>query len=77
VVNQSINLQGIACPVNYIRAKFKLETMKPGEILELTLDDGEPIDSVPKSLREDGHRILSKTQNADSSWSLRVSKDFI
>ena len=57
---QSIDLLGVKCPFNYVKAKLKLETMDSGQILEITLDDGEPINNVPKSLRNDGHEILSE-----------------
>jgi hypothetical protein len=31
--------------------------MAPGEALEVRLDPGEPLDSVPRSAREDGHGV--------------------
>ena len=30
-----------------------------GEIVEFLLDDGEPVKNVPRSLREEGHKLLS------------------
>jgi len=60
--SQSMDLLGVKCPFNYVKAKLKLETMGSGQILEITLDDGEPIHNVPKSLRNDGHEILSQTE---------------
>lgn len=51
------DLRGTPCPINFVKAKLKLEGMKDGEILELFLDDGEPIRNVPKSLENEGHKI--------------------
>jgi sulfite reductase (ferredoxin) len=52
------DLRGVACPLNYVKTKLKLEMMDAGERLEVWLDAGEPIKNVPMSLRNDGHKIL-------------------
>lgn len=57
-MDQSIDLRGVSCPLNYVRMKLKLETMEAGQVLEVLLDDGEPILHVPRSAKEDGHKIL-------------------
>jgi sulfite reductase (ferredoxin) len=57
-ISATLDLSGVACPFNYVQAKLQLEGMASGQLLEITLDEGEPIRNVPKSLRNDGHRIL-------------------
>lgn len=57
-INQGIDLRGVSCPMNYVKTKLKLEEMQAGEVLEVLLDDGEPILNVPRSVKEDGHTIL-------------------
>jgi tRNA 2-thiouridine synthesizing protein A len=52
-----MDLRGVPCPLNWVRARLALEAMSPGEVLELRLDEGEPLDSVPRSAEEDGHRV--------------------
>jgi sulfite reductase (ferredoxin) len=52
------DLRGVACPLNYVKTKLKLEMMDAGERLEVWLDAGEPIKNVPMSLKNDGHKIL-------------------
>ncbi|MBM4121570.1 MAG: HEPN domain-containing protein [Nitrospira sp.] len=54
------DLRGVACPLNYVKTKLKLEMMDAGERLEVWLDAGEPIRNVPMSLRNDGHKILAE-----------------
>ncbi len=51
-------MRGVICPINFVKAKLKLEELKSGEILELFLDEGEPVENVPRSAREEGHKIL-------------------
>jgi sulfite reductase (ferredoxin) len=52
------DLRGVACPLNYVKTKLKLEMMDAGEKLEVWLDAGEPITNVPVSLKNDGHKVL-------------------
>jgi TusA-related sulfurtransferase len=53
----TLDLTGVACPLNWVRAKLALERMGSGEEIVLLLDAGEPIESVPRSAREDGHDV--------------------
>ena len=66
-----LDLQGVACPFNFIKAKLKLQEMKKNSILTIYLDAGEPIDNVPLSLKEEGHVIMDKQWNG-SHYSLKV-----
>jgi TusA-related sulfurtransferase len=43
--------------MNWVRTRLALERMAPGAILEVEVDPGEPIESVPRSAREDGHAV--------------------
>jgi TusA-related sulfurtransferase len=52
-----LDLAGVPCPLNWVRARLALEGMTPGEELLLRLDDGEPRRSVPVSATEDGHEV--------------------
>jgi TusA-related sulfurtransferase len=53
----TLDLTGVVCPLNWVRAKLKLEELDPGDELTLLLDPGEPIESVPRSAAEDGHDV--------------------
>jgi TusA-related sulfurtransferase len=44
--------------MNWIRAKLALEGMSPGATLELVVDPGEPLDSIPRMAGEEGHRVI-------------------
>ena len=54
---QNLDLTGVVCPLNWVKAKLALEELDPGDELTLMLDPGEPIESVPRSAREDGHDV--------------------
>jgi tRNA 2-thiouridine synthesizing protein A len=53
----ALDLRGVPCPMNWVRARLELERMDVGDVLELRLDEGEPLDSVPRSAEEDGYRV--------------------
>lgn len=70
------DLRGVACPLNYVKTKLRLEMMETGERLEVWLDAGEPIKNVPMSLRNDGHKVLSEEPLVGQSahWKVLVEK---
>jgi TusA-related sulfurtransferase len=53
----TLDLTGVPCPMNWVRAKLALERMSPGDSLDVVVDPGEPLDSVPRMAGEDGHRV--------------------
>lgn len=61
-IDKTIDLRGVNCPLNYVKTKVKLEKMEVGQVLEVLLDDGEPIVHVPRSIKEDGHKIIEINQ---------------
>lgn len=74
MTGQGLDLRGVLCPENFVRTKLKLEEMEEGEVLEVILDDGEPMRSVPRSLKEEGHSILQVQRLEDNSYKLKVLK---
>ena len=54
---RALDLTGVVCPLTWVRAKLALEGLAPGERLDVRLDAGEPLESVPRSAREDGHEV--------------------
>lgn len=67
-----LDMKNTPCPINFVRTKIKLDEMEAGQELEVYLDDGEPIESVSTSVQEEGHKVVSKEQREDGSWSLLV-----
>jgi len=69
-----MDLRGTPCPINYVKTKLKLELMQPDEILEVIVDDGEPIESVPRSVAADGHEVVGSFQLEDGSYRLWIRR---
>lgn len=72
-----IDLRGVPCPLSFVKAKLRLEKIESGQILELWLDRGEPVEQVPNSLKVDGHKIISLAESQgehDKFFTLVVQK---
>ena len=70
----SIDLRGVLCPMNFVKTKLQLEEMEEGQVLEVVLDDGEAMRNVPRSLKEEGHRIVTVQKLDDGAFKLLVRK---
>ncbi|HSB34646.1 MAG TPA: sulfurtransferase TusA family protein [Nitrospirota bacterium] len=53
-----LDLRGVCCPLNFVKAKLAMDKIKSGETIEFYLDDGEPIVNVTRSLKDEGHQVL-------------------
>jgi len=57
-VDQSLDLRGVERVAGYAKARERLQAMTENHILELYLDEGESLRSIPFGLRADGHEIV-------------------
>ncbi|MBR3458071.1 MAG: sulfurtransferase TusA family protein [Selenomonadaceae bacterium] len=72
--NGFIDITDVTCPITFVKTKVALEDMEAGQILEVHLNDGEPVQNVPRSLKDEGHKVLELTQNEDGTYTLFVEK---
>ncbi len=72
-IDQTLDLKGTPCPMNFVKTKLKLEEMAVGCVLEVILDDGDPIKNVSGSVKEEGHKIL-KVEKLNEHWKLIIKK---
>lgn len=47
------------CPMTFVKTKIELAKLKEGDILEVLLSEGEPLENVPRSATEQGFNVLS------------------
>ena len=73
VLTTKIDLRGVPCPLNLVKAKLALEKVAVGDILEIEIDDGEPIQNLPVSLGRQGQEII-ETIERQSHFCLRVRR---
>ena len=57
-VDQSLDVRGIERPASYAQAVARLQAMAEHDVLELYIDEGEALNTLPFGLRAEGHEIL-------------------
>jgi len=73
-VNAYKDCEGVGCPMNLVYAKVELAKLKTGQVLQIILDDGAPVNNVPASAEKEGHTILDKTRLDNGTWSVLIRK---
>ncbi|MDR2133098.1 MAG: sulfurtransferase TusA family protein [Clostridiales Family XIII bacterium] len=70
----ALDITDAVCPITFVRAKAALEELDAGAVLALRMNDGEPVQNVPRSVKEEGHKILKLADNGDGTYTLFVRK---
>lgn len=53
-----IDLCGVVCPLNFVKAKLEIDKIEVGDVLEVLLDEGEPLRNVPASFADQGQEVM-------------------
>ena len=70
----TIDLRGVCWPTNFVKDKLALEDLDDGTFARILLDDGEPVKNVPRSLKADGHKLISLAQTDEGHYILELKK---
>lgn len=73
-ITDTVDITDVVCPVTFVKAKVALEELDDGDILAVRMNDGEPVQNVPRSIKEEGHQILKLLHNDDGTYTLLVKK---
>lgn len=73
-IDDTVDITDVVCPVTFVKAKVALEELDDGQILAIHMNDGEPVQNVPRSIKEEGHQILKLNTNEDGTYTLIVKK---
>jgi len=69
-----LDLRGVACPMNFVKTKLRLDKLEGGELLEVLLDQGEPYESVSESVKAEGHTVERAAVDDSGFASLLIRK---
>ena len=47
------------CPLTFVHTRLTIDSMDPGTVLAILLNEGEPLENVPRSIKELGHEVIS------------------
>jgi TusA-related sulfurtransferase len=73
-IDAKVDITTVVCPVTFVKTKVALEELEDGQVLEVRLNAGEPIQNVPRSLKDEGHKVTNVTQSEDGTFLLTVVK---
>ena len=73
-VDDFVDITDVNCPVTFVKTKVALEELDDGQILQVHLNDGEPVQNVPRSIKEEGHEVLKLQDNGDGTYELYIKK---
>ena len=74
IIDDTVDITDVVCPTTFVKAKIALEELEEGQILSVKMNDGEPVQNVPRSIKEEGHQILKLIDNGDGTYNLIVKK---
>jgi TusA-related sulfurtransferase len=63
----------VKCPLNWAKAKVRLEDLERGDILELLIDDPKGRRDIPRAAEAEGYVIVN-IREADGRWSIAIEK---
>ena len=70
-----VDITDVVCPVTFVKTKVALEELDEGQILQVHINDGEPVQNVPRSIKEEGHQVLKLVDNGDGTFELFIKKE--
>ncbi|MDR3108523.1 MAG: sulfurtransferase TusA family protein [Planctomycetaceae bacterium] len=73
-IDETVDITDVVCPVTFVKAKVALEELDEGQIISIRMNDGEPVQNVPRSIKDEGHKVLKLLDNKDGTYNLIVQK---
>ena len=73
-IDDTVDITDVVCPVTFVKAKVALEELDDGQILAVRMNNGEPVQNVPRSFKEEGQQVLKLIDNEDGTYDLIVKK---
>ena len=64
-----LDLSGEVCPYTFVKTKLALEDLRPGDYLQIFVDNQPAAQNVPRSATREGHQVVSVTQEGHG-WSI-------
>lgn len=74
VVDDTVDITDVVCPITFVKVKVALEELDIGQVLRIHMNDGEPVQNVPRSCKEEGQKVLKLIDNEDGTYDLIVKK---
>ena len=73
-VDERVDITDVVCPMTFVKAKVAMEELEIGQILAVRMNNGEPVQNVPRSFKEEGQQVLKLIDNENGTYDLIVKK---
>ena len=73
-IDDTVDITDKVCRLTFVKAKVAIDELDDGEVIAIRMNDGEPVQNVPRSIKEEGHQILKLVNNEDGTYNLIVKK---
>jgi TusA-related sulfurtransferase len=70
---EEMSLLGVRCPLNWARAKVRLEELPRGARLELLVDDPRAVRDIPRAAEMHGYAVLDVRADGDA-WRIEIER---
>lgn len=65
---ERLDLRGVRCPLNWAKARVRLDQMSAGTRLVLVVDDPRAVRDIPRAAEATGYLVAEVSEQADGSW---------
>jgi TusA-related sulfurtransferase len=73
-IEKFVDITDVVCPITFVKVKVAIEDVQDGQILSVKMNEGEPVQNVPRSLKEEGHRVIEIEDNKDGTFTILIEK---
>jgi tRNA 2-thiouridine synthesizing protein A len=70
---ERIDLFGVKCPLNWAKAKVRLEDLNRGDVLEVLIDDPKGRRDIPRAAEAEGYAI-AQISEITGGWCIAIEK---
>jgi TusA-related sulfurtransferase len=73
-VHRRIDIRGEVCPYTFVKSKLAIEDMENGQVLEVIVDHPPATENVPRSMENEGHKVLGVEEIGKGIWRILIQK---
>lgn len=73
-IDAFVDITDVICPITFVKAKVAIEELEDGQVIEIKMNEGESILNVPRSMKEEGHKVIKVINNEDGTYTVLIEK---
>lgn len=73
-MNKTLDITREHCPMTFVKTKIELSKLQAGDLLEVLLSEGEPLDNVPRNAREQGYEVVAVEHLVGTTYKVTIKK---